>query len=92
MHAKRQIHQPRLHQPRHRFRARGGQRAGEQPEQREFRDQAEKLFLVQKLGDHQWNVTQTALAIDTPRSNLYKKMEQYEIRRREPQGAARDDE
>ena len=59
---------------------------------REFRDQAEKLFLVQKLGDHQWNVTQTALAIDTPRSNLYKKMEQYEIRRREPQGAARDDE
>jgi two-component system nitrogen regulation response regulator NtrX len=51
---------------------------------REFRDQAEKLFLVQKLGDHQWNVTQTALAIDTPRSNLYKKMEQYEIRRRDP--------
>jgi two-component system nitrogen regulation response regulator NtrX len=59
---------------------------------REFRDQAEKLFLVQKLGDHQWNVTQTALAIDTPRSNLYKKMEQYEIRRREPQAPARDDE
>ena len=47
---------------------------------------------MQKLGDHQWNVTQTALAIDTPRSNLYKKMEQYEIRRREPQSAARDDE
>lgn len=53
---------------------------------REFRDQAEKLFLVQKLGDHQWNVTQTALAIDTPRSNLYKKMEQYDIRRREASG------
>jgi len=59
---------------------------------REFRDQAEKLFLVQKLGDHQWNVTQTALAIDTPRSNLYKKMEQYEIRRREPPDLPRDDE
>jgi len=59
---------------------------------REFRDQAEKLFLVQKLGDHQWNVTQTALAIDTPRSNLYKKMEQYEIRRREPAVPASDDE
>jgi len=26
-------------------------------------------------------VTQTAQAIDTPRSNLYKKMEQYGIRR-----------
>jgi two-component system nitrogen regulation response regulator NtrX len=58
---------------------------------REFRDQAEKLFLVQKLGDHQWNVTQTALAIDTPRSNLYKKMEQYEIRRREPPVPERDE-
>jgi len=50
---------------------------------REFRDQAEKLFLIQKLDEHHWNVTQTALAIDTPRSNLYKKMEQYEIRRKE---------
>ena len=59
---------------------------------REFRDQAEQLFLVQKLGDHQWNVTQTALAIDTPRSNLYKKMEQYEIRRREAAAPASDDE
>ena len=59
---------------------------------REFRDQAEKLFLVQKLGDHQWNVTQTALAIDTPRSNLYKKMEQYEIRRRDPALPASADE
>ncbi|MBP7586799.1 MAG: sigma-54-dependent Fis family transcriptional regulator [Thermoanaerobaculia bacterium] len=59
---------------------------------REFRDQAEKLFLVQKLGDHQWNVTQTALAIDTPRSNLYKKMEQYEIRRREAPAPAGDDD
>ncbi len=53
---------------------------------REFRDQAEKLFLVQKLAEHQWNVTQTALAIDTPRSNLYKKMEQYEIKRKESGG------
>jgi two-component system nitrogen regulation response regulator NtrX len=54
---------------------------------REFRDQAEKLFLIQKLDEHHWNVTQTAIAIDTPRSNLYKKMEQYEIRRKEAAGA-----
>ncbi len=53
---------------------------------REFRDQAEKLFLVQKLAEHNWNVTQTAIAIDTPRSNLYKKMEQYEIKRKEANG------
>ncbi len=49
---------------------------------REFREQAEKLFLVQKLEEHGWNVTQTAVAIDTPRSNLYKKMEQYAIHRK----------
>ena len=49
---------------------------------RDFRDQAEKLFLLNKLEEHGWNVTQTAAAIDTPRSNLYKKMEQYEIHRR----------
>ena len=54
---------------------------------REFRDQAEKLFLVQKLDEHHWNVTQTAIAIDTPRSNLYKKMEQYDIKRKENPGA-----
>jgi hypothetical protein len=29
-------------------------------------------------------VTQTAQAIDTPRSNLYKKLDQYDIRREEP--------
>jgi two-component system, NtrC family, nitrogen regulation response regulator NtrX len=48
---------------------------------REFRSQAEKLFLVRKLREHDWNVTATAKAIETPRSNLYKKMEQYEIER-----------
>ena len=48
---------------------------------REFRASAEKLFLVRKLRENDWNVTATAKAIDTPRSNLYKKMEQYEIAR-----------
>jgi two-component system nitrogen regulation response regulator NtrX len=48
---------------------------------REFRELSERLFLLHKLEANQWNVTQTAQAIDTPRSNLYKKLEQYEIRR-----------
>ncbi|NJL28564.1 MAG: sigma-54-dependent Fis family transcriptional regulator, partial [Thermoanaerobaculia bacterium] len=48
---------------------------------REFRDLSERLFLVHKLEENGWNVTQTAQAVDTPRSNLYKKMEQYDIRR-----------
>jgi len=48
---------------------------------REFRDTAEKMFILRKLEENDWNVTQTAQAIDTPRSNLYKKLDQYEIRR-----------
>jgi two-component system nitrogen regulation response regulator NtrX len=50
---------------------------------REFRELAERMFLLRKLEENSWNVTQTAQAVDTPRSNLYKKMEQYDIRRRE---------
>ncbi len=50
---------------------------------REFRDLAERLFLVHKLEEHGWNVTRTAQSVETPRSNLYKKMEQYDIRRGE---------
>jgi two-component system nitrogen regulation response regulator NtrX len=53
---------------------------------REFRDNAEKLFILHKLDQNDWNVTQTAQAIDTPRSNLYKKLEQYGIKREEHGG------
>ncbi|MDH3746476.1 MAG: sigma-54 dependent transcriptional regulator [Acidobacteriota bacterium] len=48
---------------------------------RQFREAAERLFLVQKLDENDWNVTRTAEVIETPRSNLYKKMEQYSIHR-----------
>jgi len=48
---------------------------------REFRETSERLFLVKKLDENGWNVTQTAQAIETPRSNLYKKLEQYDIKR-----------
>ena len=48
---------------------------------REFRTGAERIFLVRKLREHDWNVTATAKSIETPRSNLYKKMEQYGIER-----------
>ena len=47
----------------------------------EFKDQAEKDFILAKLREHGWNVSKTAEAIDTPRSNLYKKIEQYNIKR-----------
>jgi two-component system nitrogen regulation response regulator NtrX len=48
---------------------------------REFRDLSERMFLLHKLEENNWNVTQTAQAIDTPRSNLYKKLDQYDIQR-----------
>ncbi len=47
----------------------------------EFKDEAEKVFIVAKLREHGWNISKTAEAIDTPRSNLYKKIEQYNIKR-----------
>ena len=40
---------------------------------------AERAFLIQKLEEHDWNIAATAKAIDTPRSNLYKKLEAYGI-------------
>jgi transcriptional regulator of acetoin/glycerol metabolism len=47
---------------------------------REFKDASERAFLVQKLRENNWNISKTAEVIDTPRSNLYKKLEQYGIR------------
>jgi DNA-binding NtrC family response regulator len=47
----------------------------------EFKDEAEKTFILAKLRENAWNVSKTAESIDTPRSNLYKKIEQYSIRR-----------
>ncbi len=46
---------------------------------REFKEQVEREFLVEKLREHGWNISRTAEVIDTPRSNLYKKLEQYGI-------------
>ena len=56
----------------------------------EFKDEAEKAFIVAKLREHGWNVSKTAEAIDTPRSNLYKKIEQYNIKREAGAGFTRD--
>jgi len=45
----------------------------------DFKAGAERSFLVQKLRENRWNISATAAAIGTPRSNLYKKLEQYQI-------------
>jgi DNA-binding NtrC family response regulator len=46
---------------------------------REFKDYAEKVFLIKKLNEFDWNIKRTAEEIDTQRSNLYKKLEQYKL-------------
>jgi two-component system nitrogen regulation response regulator NtrX len=46
---------------------------------REFKESAERAFLVGKLRENNWNISKTAEVIGTPRSNLYKKLEQYGI-------------
>ena len=45
----------------------------------DFKATAERAFIVQKLRESRWNISATAAAIGTPRSNLYKKLEQYQI-------------
>jgi len=47
---------------------------------KEFRELAEKDFILAKLEENNWNISQTAREIDTPRSNLYKKLEHYGIK------------
>ena len=47
----------------------------------EFRQAAERAFLLAKLREYDWNVSETARGLDMPRSNLYKKMERYGLSR-----------
>ena len=46
-----------------------------------FKQDAERAFLLVKLREHGWNVAETARALDMPRSNLYKKIERYKLTR-----------
>ncbi len=55
--------------------------SGESGSLQEARENAERKYLIDKLEANSWNIARTARAIGTPRSNLYKKMEQYGIRR-----------
>jgi two-component system nitrogen regulation response regulator NtrX len=47
----------------------------------EFKQAAERAFLYAKLREHDWNVSETARTLDMPRSNLYKKIERYQLAR-----------
>jgi two-component system nitrogen regulation response regulator NtrX len=45
----------------------------------DFKEHAERAFILQKLRENDWNVSETARKIDMPRSNLYKKIEKYRM-------------
>jgi two-component system, NtrC family, nitrogen regulation response regulator NtrX len=47
----------------------------------EFKQAAEKSYLLAKLKEHDWNVSETARTLAMPRSNLYKKIERYHLAR-----------
>ncbi len=47
----------------------------------EFKAAAERSFLLGKLRAFDWNVSETARALQMPRSNLYKKIERYQLTR-----------
>ena len=47
----------------------------------EFKEAAERAFLLTKLRETDWNVSETARLLDMPRSNLYKKIERYALAR-----------
>ena len=47
----------------------------------EFKQAAERSYLLAKLKEHDWNVSETARTLAMPRSNLYKKIERYRLAR-----------
>lgn len=47
----------------------------------DFKETAERLFLVKQLEKHEWNISQTAEAVGLQRSHIYNKMKKYNIER-----------
>lgn len=47
----------------------------------DYKEEAERLFLIKKLEKYDWNVSATAEAINIQRSHIYNKMKKYDIER-----------
>jgi two-component system nitrogen regulation response regulator NtrX len=47
----------------------------------DFKEAAERAYIVHKLRENDWNVSETARQVEMPRSNLYKKIEKYRLSR-----------
>ncbi len=55
----------------------------EAPTLADLQREAERAYIAHHLERNGWNVAATARAIDTPRSNLYKKIQAYDLQREE---------
>lgn len=49
----------------------------------EFKEKAEKAFILKQLRENDWNISKTAEVLDIQRSHLYNKMKKYEIEKEE---------
>jgi DNA-binding NtrC family response regulator len=57
--------------------------AGPRPTLRQFREQAERQYIVETLRAFDWNITQAAVALGVERTSLHKKIRAHRIRRGE---------
>ncbi|HMR05458.1 MAG TPA: sigma-54 dependent transcriptional regulator [Polyangiaceae bacterium] len=56
---------------------------GQRMSLREYRDAAERAYIVSTLNVHEWNISKTAVALGVERTNLHKKIRAYGIARGE---------
>ena len=49
----------------------------------EFKEKAERAFILKQLNENNWNISKTAELLDIQRSHLYNKMKKYEIEKGE---------
>ncbi len=49
----------------------------------EFKEKAERAFIIKQLKANDWNISRTAEILDIQRSHLYNKMKKYEIEKEE---------
>jgi DNA-binding NtrC family response regulator len=61
----------------------GGPSSGERLSLREYRDAAERAYIVKTLTDTDWNISKAAVTLSVERTNLHKKIRAYGITRGE---------
>ncbi len=49
----------------------------------DFKERAERAFIVKKLKEFDWNISKTAEVLEIQRSHLYNKMKKYKIERKD---------